>query len=526
VIQVLNPTQQGAFSPNGNLAYSLLHSVGSQPERTAIVHGQERTTYGELLRRTESVAAQLRSIGIQKGDKVGLLFPNHPDFIACFFAVVGIGAIVVPINPLLKSEEIEHILKDSGAKALLVHANTISEALTALPTVPSVKSILVSGAVPAELNDSALPCDILSCAFDSLPSTRIAFCDVDPDKDLALIVYTSGTTGKPKGAMLSHTNIRSVMPDPLLGHCNIGNQDRWLAMLPLCHIYGLGVIVYTTITTGGTITILEKFDPVQALETIQQEQITLLPAVPSMYQFMLLEMERKTYDVSSVRVCFSGAAALTPEVLEKTEQAFGAPVIEGYALSETACGATINRYNARRTGSIGTPLMGIQVCILNENGDPLVSGIDNVGEIAIKGRNVMLGYHNQPQATEEVMRNGWFLTGDLGYFDEDGFFYIVGRKKEMIIRGGQNIYPREIEDVIARIPGVAEVAVIGVPDNFMGERVKAIVVPRAGSALTEDQVKEFCTSHLAQYKVPRLVEFISTPLPRNSTGKVLKRLLS
>lgn len=526
MIQLLTALEPIALETTGNLATDLRRSAMQYPGKPALIFEGHATTYGELENRTNAIAWQLRSLGIKKSDKVGVLFPNHPEFVSIFFAVLSLGAVVVPINPLLRSEEINHILQDSGARALILHSSCLKEARAALPGLTELEYLVLSDHASTALK--TLPHNVTALLLDTahLPPSPIATVQINPSDDLALVVYTSGTTGKPKGAMLTHGNVRAVLPGPLLGHCNIGAEDRWLGMLPLCHVYGLGVIVYTTIATGGTIAIMERFDPVIALETIEREKVTLLPAVPSMYQFMLMEMQRRKFDVSSIRLCFSGAAALTPEVMDQTEAAFKAPVVEGYALSETACGATINRMNARKIGSIGTALDGIEIAIFDDAGSRLPHGADNIGEIAIRGNNVMKGYHNQPEATAEVMRDGWFLTGDLGFEDESGYFFIVGRKKEMIIRGGQNIYPREIEDVIMRLHGVREAAVIGIPDKYMGERVKAIVVPAAGAQLTEEQVKEFCTTHLAPYKVPRLVEFRPELLPRNSTGKVLKRLLS
>ena len=511
----------------GNLAAYLVASAAKYEKKQAIVFGGTATTYGELLDRTNAVALQLEALGLGKGDRVALLFPNTPDFVSCFFAVVGIGGIVVPVNPLLKAEEIEHILCDSGAKALIVHAGCLTEAKAAINGTSSLLHVIVSSSaresvqpeLPARINVHQLTAE-RRCGLSVVPKT-----DTSGD-DLALIVYTSGTTGKPKGALLTNGNIASVMPVPLLAGLNADHNDRWLAMLPLCHIYGLGVIVFSTIALGATVAILEKFDPALALSVIEREKITLVPAVPSMYQFMLMELSSKSYELSSVRICFSGAAALSTDLLEQIEVGFGAPVVEGYALSETSCGATINPINARKTGTVGKALNGLEIAIYDEDGTVLPRGAEHVGEIAVKGPNIMRGYHNQPEATAEVLRDGWFFTGDLGVCDEDGYISIVGRKKELIIRGGQNIYPREVEDVIARMAGVREVSVIGVPDSYMGERVKAIVVCTVGNTVTEETVKEFCSDHLAPYKVPRLVEFRDEPLPRNSTGKVLKRLLS
>lgn len=516
-----------------NLASFLELSAQKYAAKTAIVYGDTDIKYGELLRRSQAIAEQLLSLGISKDDKVALFFPNQPEFVACFFAVVGIGAVVVPVNPLLKAGEISHILKDSGAKALIAQTGCIDQIPHALSEAIECVHLILTSEVDDEISrqvtESTSPRTVRICTLTkaTASSSPVNFGqNTDPERDLALIVYTSGTTGKPKGAMLTHRSISSVMPGPLLSHCNVDENDRWLAMLPLCHIYGLGVIVFSTIALGATIVILEKFDPALALRTIQSERVTLVPAVPSMYQFMVMELAANEYDLSSVRVCFSGAAALSPALFEQIEAAFQAPVVEGYALSETACGATVNPFTARRIGSAGKPLDGVELSIHDENGAKLAAGEQHVGEIAIKGPNVMVGYFNQKAETEEVLKGTRFFTGDLGYLDEDGYLYIVGRKKELIIRGGQNIYPREVEDVIHRIPGVREAAVIGVPDSYMGERVKAIVVTAPGTTLTDEFIKDVCAQHLAPYKVPRLVELREEPLPRNSTGKVLKRLLS
>ncbi len=324
--------------------------------------------------------------------------------------------------------------------------------------------------------------------------------------------------------MLTHFNMLSIFPDRL-DIFDIDHQDKTLATLPMCHIYGITILMLGTLSRGATLVILPRFDAQAVLKLIQDERVTLLPAVPAMYQFMLLEMESRKYDLSSVRLCFSGAAPLPLETIQQIETAFGAVLIEGYGLTETACVATINPLKGtRKVGSIGPVVPGVQIRVLSEEGIELAVGADHVGEFCTKGPNVMHGYFKQPEANTECIKDGWFATGDLGYKDEDGYFFIVGRKKEMIIRGGANIYPREIEDVLLQIPQIADAAVLGVPDKFMGERVKAVIVLKSGENISEEQVKAYCAEHLAEYKVPRIVEF-SELLPRNSTGKVLKRLL-
>lgn len=515
---------------------ALINQAETRPSQTAIVHGPERISYSVLAERTAAVANQLRSLGIKKGDRVGLLFPNHADFVACFFGILTIGAVIVPVNPLLKSDEIIHILSDSGATAFIVHSVGLSESQAALSQLTGLQHLLIAqdtdaNGVEPELDASSLnlasgiAVHKLSMRTAIVASLSSVAEPIDVLADLALIMYTSGTTGKPKGAMLTHSNLLSVGPSPLLDNLDISHTDRCLAVLPMCHVYGVAVIIFSILAKGGTIIVLQKFDPKQVLQLIEEERITLVPAVPSMYQFMIMELANQKYDVSSVRLCFSGAAPLPTLLYGRIETTFASPVIEGYGLTETACGGTLNPIWKRKIGSIGTALAGIDIRVNGPDNNELPSGEENIGEIAVRGANVMIGYHNQPEATKEAMQNGWFLTGDLGYKDEEGYFYIAGRKKELIIRGGQNIYPREIEEVIVKMPQVREVAVIGVPDDYMGERVKAIVVVDRDTSLTEDVIKGHCAKHLASYKVPRLVELRHDPLPRNSTGKVLKRTL-
>ena len=522
-----------------SLFSAIVNQFRSRPDCAALIFEDEELSYSQLFGRTSAIAEQLHKLGVSRGDRVALLFPNHPEFVASFFAVVGLAAVVVPVNPLLKSEEIAHILSDSGAKVLIVDKAGLSEALAALSScegatkMPSLESILVR-----TVGDAAAEALVVKAA-GQLGEVKLEHLtasteseqeppyvdDVACERELALIVYTSGTTGKPKGAMLTHNNMSSALKESLFEGFEISAADRILGVLPLCHIYGIGVLVYSSIVRGTPLLIMPKFDAPKLLQAIGKHQITFLPLVPSMYQFLLMEMENTQYDLKSLRFCISAAAPLSAELLEEIETEMGVTVIEGYGMSETACGGTVNPTQARRIGSVGKPLSCLEMAIRSEQGEFLPAGSAHVGEIAIKGNCVMQGYHGKPEATAEAFAGDWFLTGDLGYKDEEGYFFIVGRKKELIIRGGANIYPREVEEVIARMPEVRDVAVIGVPDKLMGERVKAIIVLADACSLTDQQVKEHCEKHLAQYKVPRLVEF-RTELPRNSTGKILKRALS
>lgn len=493
--------------------------------KALVVFEGQPVSYRQMRERAAAIACQFQEKGIGLGDRVGLLFPNHPDYIASFFALSALGAVVVPINPLLKSEEIAHILKDSQAKALVVHELILKEALKSRQFCPKLEHVFVGGErAEVVVNNCESKLEVLTKGHLSPSSLKVSVA-LNPKKDLALLVYTSGTTGRPKGAMLTHHNILSVFPSRL-DLFKVGPDDRLLAVLPMCHIYGIAVVMVGTICKDATMVMLPKFEAQPTLKAIESEGVTVIPAVPAIYQFLISELENLPTDFSSVRLCFCGGSAMPLSLLEKVEEKMGAPLVEGYGLTETSCVATINPLDGvRKPGSVGVAMDGVQVIIADVDGSELPRGPHNVGEIRVKGPNVMSGYHERPAETLECLQDGWFATGDLGYEDEDGYIFVVGRKKEMIIRGGQNIYPREIEEILVRMKEVAEAAVIGVPCEFMGERVKAVLVVRPGEVLSEEQVKHFCNEHLADYKVPRLIEF-SDFLPRNSTGKVLKRLLN
>ncbi len=505
------------------------------PNKEALVYNETRWTFSVLMQRIAAVATQLLDAGVKPGEKVGILFPNHPDYVAAFFAAAGLGLTIVPINALLKSDEIAHILSDSESTTLILHESTLAEALKSQAEGSILKHIFVSrdtecGASSATStscsgNASQLGVPIIDLSQELRELNSVDwYCHINPYEDLALIVYTSGTTGKPKGAMLSHFNMLSIFPERL-DLFDVSELDKTLAVLPMCHIYGITILMIGTLSRGGTLAIMPKFEAVQALKIIEKERLTLVPLVPAMYQFCLMELEKNKYDLESVRVCFSGAAALAPELIKQLETAFGAVLVEGFGMTETACVATINPLKGvRKAGSVGPVLPGVEMRVVADDGTVLSVGSANVGELSIKGPNIMKGYYKLPEETQKSMDGDWFFTGDLGYIDEDGYVFIVGRKKEMIIRGGANIYPREIEEVLLKLEQVAEAAVVGVPDKLMGERVKAVLVLKSGANLDESKVKEFCSEHMAEYKVPRIVEFRST-LPRNSTGKILKRML-
>lgn len=508
----------------GGLASYLEIQAQSQPTKTAIYYNDETITFGDLHLRALAIKRRLKESGITHGDRLGLLFPNHPDFVAAFFAASSLGATVVPINPLLKFEEIAHILSDSQSKALVVHESHVPEVLSALPLVAGLEHMFVFSYEMTEKPNVPLPVHLLppTLRAEKTNGETLLAPFIKPEQDLAVLVYTSGTTGKPKGAMLTHNNLFASVKAAGAA-LPFYSTDRLLAVLPLCHIYGLSVVMLGVFSQGASLVILKAFEAKPVLDTIQRHKVTVFPAVPTMYQFLLMEQEKQKADLSTLRICLCGGAPMPVELLEKFQKDVGVDVIEGYGLTEVSCAATMNPQDGvKKIGSVGLPIKDVGIAIFDDDLQPLPTG--EIGEVAIKGPNVMKGYYRKLEASQEVLKGEWFLTGDLGYVDTDGYLYIAGRKKELIIRGGQNIYPREIEQVLMRMASVADAAVLGVPDKFMGERVKAVVVPKSGATLTEDEVKAYCLEHLAEYKVPRLVEFRDS-LPKNSTGKVLKRTL-
>ncbi|MBX9953129.1 MAG: long-chain-fatty-acid--CoA ligase [Candidatus Obscuribacterales bacterium] len=528
------PMSQGEYK---NVAEILASQAEVQPQKVAVRYQGASYSYGRLYATSLDIVSVLFRVGVVAADKVAVIFPNHPDFISAFFAVSSLGATVVPINPLLKADEIKHILSDSEAKVLIVHESTAAEVADAVEDLPNLEHVFVltygdkGGYTAVQLGEKAsarVKMTQLCMSYVSESASSSSFfgkiSKVNPEIDLAVLVYTSGTTGKPKGAMLTHRNLLGAVT---AAHAAfpVHSEDRLLGALPLCHIYGLTVVMLGTLHKGGSLALIEKFDVVPALQTIQDEKVTVLPAVPTMYQYMIMQLEKQTYDLSSLRLCLAGGAPLSKTIFESLARFVKAPLVEGYGLTEVSCVATLNPVNGTNVhGSVGPAIPTVSIGIFDKDGNQLPPGIDNVGEIAIKGPNVMRGYYRAPEKSAEVLKDGWFFTGDLGYLDSDHYLWIVGRAKELIIRGGQNIYPREVEAVIAKLKGVVDVAVIGVPEPIMGERVKAVVVVDKGASVTEELVKEFCQKRLADYKVPRVVEFIDK-MPRNSTGKILKSQL-
>jgi long-chain acyl-CoA synthetase len=488
-----------------NLAQMLIDTAAAHGDRAAVRLDDTTVPYSALEQTTQMMAGLLAEKGVDVGDRVGVMLPNLPYFPIAFFGALRRGAAVIPLNPLLKSREVGFQLGNAGAKAL-IGWHGFADAARAGSEEAEAELILVE---PGEFEKQ------LAAAS---PLSEVAERD---DQDDGVILYTSGTTGTPKGARLTHGALRSAtriavdLVDPSPDSVTFG-------ALPLFHVFGLTCGLNTSVAAGGCLTLLPRFEAAKALEILERDKVTVFLGVPTMYAALLHEEGSESADVSSLELCVSGGAAMPVEVLRAFEQRFDCKVLEGYGLSETTAIATFNRPDReRKPGSIGIPVEGVDVKLVDENEQEVAQG--EVGEVWIRGPVVMRGYWNRPDATEEALTDGgWLKTGDLARVDEDGYYFIVDRKKELIIRGGFNVYPREIEEVIYEHPAVREAAVVGVPDERLGEEIAAAVVPKDGQQLDPAELRDYVKDRVAAYKYPRQV-WLLDELPKGPTGKILKR---
>jgi long-chain acyl-CoA synthetase len=529
--------QAPAPGPALSLGTTFLGVAQSRAQEVALFFEGHPIPYGGLARQTEGFATALRLRGIQPGDRVALLLPNFPHFLPAYFGALRAGAIALPMNPTYRPPEIRHIFTDAQVSAAVVWSDILPLVQQAIGEDANPR-LLISVSLPTgeenaapAVNTSAATAAygetigferLLGEAAAALAAGKAPAPMAEPgQEDIALILYTSGTTGKPKGAMLTHRNLLSNA-QAIIQLAEFGPQDVMMSVLPLFHVFGSTVCMVAPLLAGTPIVLVPKFDPRRLLPTIQQHKVTILAGVPSMYA-LLLRTPLTAQDISSLRLCVSGGAALPGEILRTFKNKFGIPLIEGYGLTETSPAAVFNPpRGVQKAGSIGLPIPGVEVQVHDSKDLPLPPL--QVGEIAIRGPNVMKGYYNLPRATAETIRNGWLYTGDLGYQDDDGYFFIVDRAKDVIIKGGLNVYPRELEEVLTAHPKIAEAAVVGVGDPTKGESIKACITPRDGQELTKEEVIEYMRERVAPFKVPNLVEFYPLPagLPKNATGKVLK----
>ena len=491
-----------------NLAMLLETSARSYPDHDAVVTGDLRLTYAQFNAAANQVAALLAAHGVGRGDRVALSCPNLPYFPIVYYGALKTGATVVPLNILLNEREVAYHLADSGARAYFCFEGNDALPLgktgeAAFEQVPGCEHFfLISAGFPG----TGLPSD-----FDTVQTS---------EADTAVILYTSGTTGQPKGAELSHSN---MVQNALLAIRMFGGSadDIHLVTLPLFHTFGQTVQLNAGFSAGSTLVLLPRFDPATACATMEREGVTFFAGVPTMYWGML----STDADLSSLRMAVSGGSAMPVEVLRKFEERFGVPVLEGYGLSETSPIATFNLLDRpRRPGSIGLPVWGVEIKLVNPDGTECGDG--EPGEICVRGHNVMKGYLGRPEATAQAIdARGWFRTGDIGTRDADGYYYVVDRIKDMIIRGGFNVYPRELEEVLLTHPAVSLAAVVGVPHESHGEEVKAFVIRTGGATVTEAELVAWCKQNMAAYKYPRIVEFRDS-FPMTASGKILKRELT
>ncbi|SEE15526.1 long-chain fatty acid--CoA ligase [Streptomyces sp. TLI_105] len=486
-----------------NLAGFLVETAGRQPERPALRLGEQVITYAELDERSARAAALLRSEGVRPGDRVALMLPNVPEFVVLYYGVLRAGAVVVPMNPLLKTRETEFHLADSGAVRLFEWHRAPGEG--------------ARGAAAAGVRHTAVePTAFAATLALHEPLPEVADTD---DEDMAVLLYTSGTTGRPKGAVLSHAGLRHNTEVNSVHIQRMTPEDVVVGCLPLFHIFGQVCTMSAAVRSGASLVMIPRFDPGAVLDAIARERATVFEGVPTMYAALLQHPSEA--DVSTLRMCISGGASLPVEILHGFERRFGCPVLEGFGMSETSPVVTFNHPDRpRKAGSIGTPIRDVEVRLLDDKGQDVAPG--GIGELAVRGPNVMKGYWNRPEETEAAVPDGWLRTGDLARADEDGYLYIVDRKKDMIIRGGYNVYPREIEEVLHEHPAVALAAVVGIPHAELGEEVAAAIVLRPGAQVLPDELREYVKERVAAYKYPRRVWLVDA-LPLGPSGKILKR---
>jgi len=515
-----------------NLASLLEDTAAEHPEREALVFGDTRLSYAQVDGAANQVANLLVSRGIERGDKVALSCPNLPYFTIAYFGILKAGGTVVPLNVLLKGREVAYHLDDSDAKAYLCFQGTPELAIgkeghAGFEQTDGCEHFFMITADPTA--DS--PVEGTETLGRALAGQAPTFDTVVTDEDdTAVILYTSGTTGQPKGAELRHRNMRdNARAGADLFGADAARPDTYLCVLPLFHSFGQTVIQNGAFAFGGTVVMLPRFEAKAALDLMLANEVTFFAGVPTMYWGLLGALEEGV-DISSIaqnlRVAAAGGSALPVEVHKGFEKKFGVTILEGYGLSETSPVASFSKFGEDvRVGSIGTPIPGVEMKLLEADSWDEIGADQEVGEIAIKGHNVMKGYYGRQDATDEAIQDGWFRSGDLARKDEDGWYYIVDRSKDMIIRGGFNVYPREIEEHLLTHPDVSLAAVIGVPHESHGEEIKAVVIREKGSTLTEEELVAWAKDEMAGYKYPRVVEFVDE-LPMTATGKILKRELS
>ena len=530
--------------PEEPLQDGLTRSASKFPEKTAIHFLGRQVSYKELYESALKFGNYLKRLGIGKGDRVAIMLPNCPQNVIAFYGILYAGGVVVQTNPLYTEKELAYQMNDSGAKAILtldILFPRVSKAIgeTALENVivtgikdylPFPKNVLYPF---VQKKEYGITVKVEHRGRNHLFTEVMKRTQAEPidavntdQEDLALLQYTGGTTGSPKGVMLSHRNLiaNTEMCAAWMYRCEPG-EEVTLGILPFFHVYGMTTVLVLSVSQGNKMVLVPKFDPETVLKLIDKQSPTLFPGAPTIYIGLLNHPDIGNYDLSSIKACLSGSAPLPVDIQSQFEKITKGKLVEGYGLSESSPVTHSNLIwdGERKKGSVGLPWPDTEAAIF-KTGTTEPLGLGEVGEIAVKGPQVMKGYWNRPEETAATLKDGWLLTGDLGYMDEDGYFYVVDRKKDMIIASGYNVYPREIEEVLYEHPGVAECVVAGVPDPYRGETVKAYIVKKEGTHLTEEELNEHCRKSLAAYKAPKLYEF-RNELPKTAVGKILRRSL-
>ncbi|MEU4317619.1 long-chain fatty acid--CoA ligase [Nocardia fluminea] len=505
-----------------NLATILREARNADPAAPCLLLGHRTLSYADVDDESSRFARGLRANDFRAGTVLAVSLPNCTEFVIAYFGALKAGVTLMPLNPLLTARELAFHLSDSEAVAILTHHDSVAEVVEAARSVGDIELFVVPRAAGGPVPLGTKPFAALLCA--EVDDFENAHGDITPTSadDLAVLLYTSGTTGSPKGAALSHFQLymNCTISMDITG---IGRDDVVLAALPMFHVFGLSGTLNGAVRAGAALSVVTKFAADTVLAVMARDGVSVMLGVPTMY-FALLAADATGCNLSRLRIACSGGAPMPAKVLTEFENRFGVTVVEGYGLSETASSATVNRPDDRRFGSVGKPIWGIQVRVVDEEGNSLPAGPEHVGEIVLAGHNVISGYYRRPDATQAAFTDGWFRTGDLGYLDRDGYLFIVDRKKDMVIRGGYNVYPREVEEVLYTHPAVAEAAVIGIPDERLGEEVHAVVALKPDSVADPGDIIDFCRQRLAAYKYPRAIRIINE-LPKGPSGKILKQEL-
>jgi long-chain acyl-CoA synthetase len=509
-----------------NLTKQLHLTASLLPHKEAYYFAEQSTTYQQLDAAVTKFASGLEKMGVKKGDHIALLLGNSPYFVIGMYGALRLGATVIPINPIYTADEISYIIQNGDVKVVVALDMLLPLIERIHPLLSSVQQyILCETAIEKDENQSLETLSVypkLKSFTSVLSGGQLDFCEPElTDDDVAIILYTSGTTGKPKGAMLTHKNLYSNAKD-VSDYLKMSESDQVITVLPMFHVFCLTVALNAPLMNGATMLIVAKFSPADIFVLAKKYKATVFAGVPTMYNFLLQTPNTNPEDLQSLRLCISGGASMPVALLKNFEQKFNVAISEGYGLSEASPVTCFNPLDRpRKPGSIGTSIVNVENKVVNELGQEVPAG--EVGELIVRGPNVMKGYYKLPEDTEFAIRNGWLYTGDLATMDEEGYFYIVDRKKDMIIVGGYNVYPREVEEVLYNHPEIVEVAVLGVPDPNLGEAVNCYVVSK-NPDLTEADLIAYCSEHLAKYKIPSSIHFL-VELPKNTTGKILRRAL-